>query len=112
MGRGRAKAKQTKVARRLKYYSPDTDLTALERELKGSEGDIGSSYSPSAPEQDQYIAEHYGRNRHRDPHDDAGTGSAEGPEGSDAESVGDTDEQSTPRTAQPITPGSWMKKRA
>lgn len=34
MGRGRAKAKQTKVARRLKYYSPDTDLTALERELR------------------------------------------------------------------------------
>ena len=26
MGRGRAKAKQTKVARELKYYSPDTDL--------------------------------------------------------------------------------------
>lgn len=33
MGRGRAKAKQTKVARELKYFSPDTDLTALEREL-------------------------------------------------------------------------------
>ncbi|MGH8879843.1 MAG: DUF3073 domain-containing protein, partial [Stackebrandtia sp.] len=26
MGRGRAKAKQTKVARRLKYHSPNTDL--------------------------------------------------------------------------------------
>ena len=33
MGRGRAKAKQTKVARELKYFSPDTDLNALEREL-------------------------------------------------------------------------------
>ena len=33
MGRGRAKAKQTKVARELKYYSPETDLRALEREL-------------------------------------------------------------------------------
>ncbi|MGG5260570.1 DUF3073 domain-containing protein [Phycicoccus avicenniae] len=33
MGRGRAKAKQTKVARELKYFSPDTDLSALEREL-------------------------------------------------------------------------------
>jgi hypothetical protein len=33
MGRGRAKAKQTKVARELKYYSPSTDLSALEREL-------------------------------------------------------------------------------
>ncbi len=36
MGRGRAKAKQTKVARELKYYSPNTDLSALERELHGS----------------------------------------------------------------------------
>ncbi|MDQ2852960.1 MAG: DUF3073 domain-containing protein [Actinomycetota bacterium] len=34
MGRGRAKAKQTKVARELKYYSPDTDLNALQRELR------------------------------------------------------------------------------
>ncbi|SMY11797.1 DUF3073 domain-containing protein [Brevibacterium jeotgali] len=33
MGRGRAKAKQIKVARKLKYYSPDTDLSALQREL-------------------------------------------------------------------------------
>jgi hypothetical protein len=33
MGRGRAKAKQTKVARDLKYHSPNTDLTALQREL-------------------------------------------------------------------------------
>ena len=38
MGRGRAKAKQTKVARELKYFSPDTDLRALERELNGSRG--------------------------------------------------------------------------
>lgn len=36
MGRGRAKAKQTKVARELKYFSPDTDLNALERELRSS----------------------------------------------------------------------------
>ncbi|MDP9392923.1 MAG: DUF3073 domain-containing protein [Actinomycetota bacterium] len=35
MGRGRAKAKQTKVARELKYSSPNTDLTALQRELAG-----------------------------------------------------------------------------
>lgn len=39
MGRGRAKAKQTKVARELKYFSPDTDLRALERELHGSTAD-------------------------------------------------------------------------
>jgi Protein of unknown function (DUF3073) len=36
MGRGRAKAKQTKVARELKYHSPNTDLTALQRELAGA----------------------------------------------------------------------------
>ena len=35
MGRGRAKAKQTRVARDLKYRSFDTDFTSLERELRG-----------------------------------------------------------------------------
>jgi hypothetical protein len=38
MGRGRAKAKQTKVARELKYHSPNTDLTALQRELASAGG--------------------------------------------------------------------------
>jgi hypothetical protein len=33
MGRGRQKAKHTKVARDLKYYSPDTNYNALEKEL-------------------------------------------------------------------------------
>ena len=33
MGRGRAKAKQTKVARELKYSSPKMDLDALQREI-------------------------------------------------------------------------------
>ena len=36
MGRGRAKAKQTKVARELKYSSPSTDFQNLQRELSGS----------------------------------------------------------------------------
>lgn len=35
MGRGRAKAKQTKVARDLKYRSVNMDLESLERELRG-----------------------------------------------------------------------------
>ena len=35
MGRGRQKAKQTKVARELKYYSPETNYAQLERELAG-----------------------------------------------------------------------------
>ena len=37
MGRGRAKAKQTKVARELKYSSPQTDFERLQRELSGSD---------------------------------------------------------------------------
>jgi hypothetical protein len=37
MGRGRAKAKQQKVARELKYNTHFTDLDALQRELAGSE---------------------------------------------------------------------------
>jgi hypothetical protein len=40
MGRGRQKAKQTKVARQLKYFSPDTDYTALQRELAGPNGAV------------------------------------------------------------------------
>jgi hypothetical protein len=36
MGRGRQKAKHTKVARDLKYYSPDTNYSALANELHSS----------------------------------------------------------------------------
>jgi hypothetical protein len=36
MGRGRAKAKQTKVARELKYSSHETDFDALQRELSSN----------------------------------------------------------------------------
>lgn len=44
MGRGRAKAKQTKVARALKYGGPQTDFERLQAELAGS-----SPPAPSAP---------------------------------------------------------------
>ena len=44
MGRGRQKAKQTKVARKLKYYSPETDYAQLERELSGK-GSLSSEDS-------------------------------------------------------------------
>lgn len=47
MGRGRQRAKQAKVARELKYFSPDTDYAALQRELAGSEGHV------AAPEVDE-----------------------------------------------------------
>ncbi|CAM3442250.1 DUF3073 domain-containing protein [Kibdelosporangium persicum] len=39
MGRGRAKAKQTKVARELKYSTRNTDFEALQRELSGQSND-------------------------------------------------------------------------
>lgn len=51
MGRGRAKAKQTKVARELKYSTRQTDFDALQRELSGgpfSEGGNGDE----APDDD------------------------------------------------------------
>jgi hypothetical protein len=50
MGRGRAKAKQTKVARELKYHSPNTDLAALQRELAGNGGKSNEEFDES----DQY----------------------------------------------------------
>lgn len=37
MGRGRAKAKQTKVARELKYRQFETDFDELQRELHGED---------------------------------------------------------------------------
>lgn len=40
MGRGRAKAKQTKVARDLKYRTHETDFGALARELHGDKDDM------------------------------------------------------------------------
>ncbi|GAA4769702.1 MULTISPECIES: DUF3073 domain-containing protein [Microbacterium] len=42
MGRGRQKAKHTKLARELKSFSPAVDYSALEREL-------------GHPEDDQYV---------------------------------------------------------
>jgi hypothetical protein len=44
MGRGRQKAKHTKVARELKYFSPNTDLDALQRELGTEEASNEPDY--------------------------------------------------------------------
>jgi hypothetical protein len=49
MGRGRAKAKQTKVARDLKYRTHETDFGALAQELHGG--------SASAPVPDDNLDE-------------------------------------------------------
>jgi hypothetical protein len=62
MGRGRAKAKQTKVARELKYSSPATDLEALQRELSGGNGgNHGERYTDEARAEDEYEADEYRR---------------------------------------------------
>ena len=53
MGRGRAKAKQTKVARELKYRSHETDLSALARELHGESGNSASDDAES-DDQDEW----------------------------------------------------------
>lgn len=42
MGRGRAKAKQAKVARQLKYDTPDMDLERLQREIVSKSDDDGA----------------------------------------------------------------------
>lgn len=47
MGRGRAKAKQTKVARELKYSSPATNFESLQRELSGASSNAHRSGSYS-----------------------------------------------------------------
>ena len=46
MGRGRAKAKQTKVARALKYGGPQTDLDRLQAELGTAGSPAGAADEP------------------------------------------------------------------
>ena len=47
MGRGRAKAKQTKVARDLKYRTHETDFGALAKELHGGSEPAKASEEPA-----------------------------------------------------------------
>ncbi|QZY51377.1 DUF3073 domain-containing protein [Leucobacter tenebrionis] len=56
MGRGRQKAKHTKVARELKYFSPNTDLSQLQRELAQS-SQHGSDEDPWAEYASKYNAD-------------------------------------------------------
>jgi hypothetical protein len=57
MGRGRAKAKQTKVARDLKYRTFDPDFSDLQRELHGESGDpIPDQYSDLVDEREDPAA--------------------------------------------------------
>ena len=59
MGRGRAKAKQTKVARELKYREFNTDFNELQRELHGDSRDAADSPSPEADAEDDEYADPY-----------------------------------------------------
>jgi Protein of unknown function (DUF3073) len=60
MGRGRQKAKHTKVARELKYFSPNTDLTALEKEI-GHIAPANTGFAGDAePEYEDKWADLYG----------------------------------------------------
>jgi hypothetical protein len=45
MGRGRQKAKHTKIARDLKYFSPDTNYNALEAEIGSHSGEPHAGWS-------------------------------------------------------------------
>ena len=57
MGRGRAKAKQTKVARELKYRSVATNFASLERELRGEKYE--SQETTDIPDAYADLAEQY-----------------------------------------------------
>jgi hypothetical protein len=72
MGRGRAKAKQTKVARELKYNSGGTDLDRLRQELIGS----GSADDDVADDADEPDDDDYD-----DPYADIYGGDEDEPEG-------------------------------
>jgi hypothetical protein len=59
MGRGRAKAKQTKVARQLKYSTGDLDVTRLSQELGAgspaaddSPADFDDPYADAVPSEE------------------------------------------------------------
>jgi hypothetical protein len=58
MGRGRAKAKQTKVARDLKYQSIETDFGALAQELHGGKGHQSSDGEDAGPDDDDTWVDH------------------------------------------------------
>ncbi|MEU6928141.1 DUF3073 domain-containing protein [Streptomyces sp. NPDC046385] len=53
MGRGRAKAKQTKVARQLKYSSGGTDLSRLANELGASTSNQPPNGEPFEDDDDE-----------------------------------------------------------
>ena len=78
MGRGRAKAKQTKVARQLKYSSGGTDLSRLANELGASTSQQPPNSEPfeddDEEEDDPYAqyADRYNDDEDEDSSDESG----------------------------------------
>jgi len=68
MGRGRAKAKQTKVARELKYNSPNMDLDRLKADL----GVSGSTTRDTTEDDDPYADDEYDYSAYLDEDDEDG----------------------------------------
>ena len=68
MGRGRAKAKQVKVARQLKYNSGGMDLDRLQAELGSSTDQRDEDYADSYPD----VAERYDGDEAADEDEDTG----------------------------------------
>lgn len=64
MGRGRAKAKQTKVARELKYSGPQTDFDRLQAELsstKSSSETVEVELEDELAHDDVYVDDPYAK---------------------------------------------------
>ncbi len=72
MGRGRAKAKQTKVARALKYGGPQTDLERLQAELSGAEAT--APVEADEDDEDPYADDPYAKYYEDDGEDEAAAG--------------------------------------
>ena len=74
MGRGRAKAKQTKVARALKYSGPQTDFDRLQAELATGEHheiDGADEVEVDLPVEDPYATDPYDKYYEDDSDDEA-----------------------------------------
>ena len=69
MGRGRQKAKQQKIARKLKYLTTDTDYDELAKELGAHEPGTGS-YDPFADVEDEYAQPEEAQPEVTEPEDD------------------------------------------
>ena len=81
MGRGRQKAKQQKIARKLKYLTTDTDYDELAKELGAQEPGVGS-FDPFSDVEAQYAHDH------------------------DADSVDDTEDSVPSVAAEPVEAAS------